>query len=50
MNYEFGELFEFRISIKSYENTSKVGPSRLFQIASLCFPVFQTFWNVASAL
>jgi len=50
MNYKFGELFEFRISIKSYENTNKVGPTHLFQVASPCYPVFPTFWNVASAL
>jgi len=49
MNYSFGELFEIRISIKSCENTNKVGPTHLFQLAS-CFPVFPTFWNVASAL
>jgi len=49
MNYKFGELFGFRISIKSYENMNKVGPTHLFQVAS-CFPVFPTFCNVASAL
>jgi len=48
MNYEFRELFEFRISIKSSENTHKVGPTHLFQIASPCFPAFPTFRNVAS--
>ena len=50
MNYEFGELFEFLISIKVCENTNKVGLTHLFQAASPCFPVFPTFWNVASAL
>jgi len=47
MNYKFRELLEFRISIKSYENTNKVGPTHLFQIAS-CFLAFPTFRNVAS--
>jgi len=47
MNYKFIELLEFRISMKSYENT-KVGPTYLFQIASHCFLAFPTFWNVAS--
>jgi len=50
MNYKFRELLKFRISMKSYENTNKVGPTHLFQIASPCFPVFPTFCNVASAL
>jgi len=31
MNYKFGELFDFRISIKSYENTNKVGPTQYFK-------------------
>jgi len=48
MNYKFRELLEFRISIKSFENTNKVGPTHLFQIASPCFLPFPTFWNVAS--
>jgi len=48
MNYKFRELLEFRISIPSYKNTNKVGPTHLFQIAS-CFLAFPTFWNVASA-
>jgi len=47
MNYKFCELLQFRISIKSYENTNKVGPTHLFQIAS-CFLAFPTFRNVAS--
>ena len=49
MNYKLRELLEFRISIKSCENSNKVGPIHLFQIAS-CFLVFPTFWNVASVL
>ena len=49
MNYKFGELFEFRISIKSDENTNRVGPTHLFEITS-CFPVFPMFWNVSSGL
>jgi len=49
MNYKFGELLEIRISVKSHENTNKVGPTHLFQTASPCFPTFPTFWNVASA-
>jgi len=48
MNYKFRELLGFGISIKSYENTNKVGPTHLFQIASPCFLAFPTFWNVAS--
>jgi len=48
MNYKFRELFQFSISIKSYENTNKVGPTYLFQIASPCFLAFPTFRNVAS--
>jgi len=48
MNYKFRELFHFRISIKSYENTNKVGPTHLFQTASPCFLAFPTFLNVAS--
>jgi len=44
MNYKFCELLQFRISIKSYENTNKVGPTHLFQIAScLVFLLFQRF-------
>ena len=35
--------------MKSYENTNKVGPTHLFQIASPCLLAFPTFWNVASA-
>jgi len=49
MNYKFGELLEFRISIKSCENAKKAGPTHLVQIASPWFPAFPTFWNVASA-
>jgi len=48
MTYKFRELLEFRISINSYENTNKVGPTHSFQIASSCFLAFPTFWNVAS--
>ena len=48
MNNKFREVLEFRISIKSYENMNKVGPTYLFQIASPCFLVFPTFWNVPS--
>jgi len=48
MNYKFHELLEFRISIKSYKNANKVGPTHLFRIASPCFLAFPTFWNVAS--
>jgi len=47
MNYKFRELLEVKISIKSYENTNKVGSTHLFQVAS-CFPAFPMFWNVAS--
>jgi len=47
MNHKFRELLESAISIKSYENMNKVGPTRLFQIAS-CFLALPTFWNVAS--
>jgi len=47
MNHKFRELLEFRISIKSYENTNKAGPTHFFQIAS-CFLAFPKFWNVAS--
>ena len=47
MHYKFRVLLEFTISIKSYENTNKVGPTHLFQIASPCFLAFPTFWNVA---
>jgi len=49
MNYEFDELLECRIIIKSYENMNKVGPTYIFQIAAPCFPNFPTFCNVASA-
>jgi len=48
MNYKFRELLEIRISMKSYENTNKVGPTPLCQIASSCFLAFPTFWNVAN--
>jgi len=48
MNYKFRELLEFKISIKSYENTSKAGPTHLFQIAFPCFLAVATFRNVAS--
>jgi len=48
MNYKYRELLEFRISIKSYENMNKVGPTHLFQIASLCFLAFPTFSNASS--
>jgi len=48
MNYKFRELLELRISIKSYENTNKVGPTQSFQIAYPRFLAFPTFWNVAN--
>jgi len=47
MIYKFRELLESRIRIKSYENTNKVEPTHLFQIAC-CFLAFPTFWNGAS--
>jgi len=34
--------------MKFYDITNKVGPTHLFQTASLCFLAFPTFWNVAS--
>jgi len=48
MNYKFGELLEFRVSVKSCENANKAGPTHLLQIAS-CFSAFPKFWNAASA-
>jgi len=44
MNYKFRELLEFRISMKSYENANKVGPTHLFLKCLLnTFLLFQRF-------
>jgi len=48
MNYKFRESLELWISMKSYENTNKVGPTHLFQIASLCFLALPALWSVPS--